>query len=100
MRSNVPVAAALGRKVQRDNPSLPWHPITALWRAGISLSYHTDNTLMSRISHNSEAAALLAHTPLTEADLLQMALAAARASFLPDAQRVPVIEKLQAATAA
>ena len=80
--------------------SIAAHPITALWRAGISLSYHTDNTLMSRISHNSEAASLLAHTPLTEVDLLQMALAAARASFLPEAQRAPVIEKLQAATAA
>ena len=63
--------------------SVASHPITALWRAGVSLSYHTDNRLMSSISLAEEAAALLAHTPLTETDLLQMALQAAGHSFLP-----------------
>jgi len=62
--------------------SVAEHPITALWRAGVSLSYHTDNRLMSCITHASEAAALLRETPLTEADLLAMAVLAARASFL------------------
>ncbi|GAP38635.1 adenosine deaminase family protein [Piscinibacter sakaiensis] len=68
-------------------PSIAEHPITALWRAGLSLSYHTDNRLISCIDQAGEAAALLAHTPLTEADLLAMAVQAARASFLPVAQR-------------
>jgi adenosine deaminase len=68
-------------------PSLAEHPITALWRAGISLSYHTDNRLMSRISHSAEAASLLARTALTETDLLAMALEAAQHSFLPQAAR-------------
>jgi adenosine deaminase len=67
--------------------SVAAHPITALWQAGVSLSYHTDNRLMSCISLASEAAALLEQTPLTEADLLQMALQAARHSFLPAAAR-------------
>lgn len=67
--------------------SLASHPITALWQAGVSLSYHTDNRLMSCISHSEEAAALLQHTPLQEADLLAMASEAARHSFLPAAQR-------------
>ena len=62
--------------------SLSTHPITALWRAGVSLSYHTDNRLMSCISQSGEAAALLAQTPLVEADLLAMTVQAARASFL------------------
>jgi len=62
--------------------SLAEHPITPLWRAGVSLSYHTDNRLMSRISHSSEALALLQHTPLTSVDLLQMGLQAAEHSFL------------------
>jgi adenosine deaminase len=64
--------------------SIASHPITALWQAGVSLSYHTDNTLMSRITHSHEARVLLAHTPLTEHDLRRMALAAAQASFLPE----------------
>ncbi|MEO5734972.1 MAG: hypothetical protein ABIN96_06960, partial [Rubrivivax sp.] len=54
--------------------SLAAHPIVPLWRAGISLSYHTDNRLMSCISHSDEAANLLSQTPLTEADLLAMTL--------------------------
>ncbi len=62
--------------------SVASHPITALWRAGVSLSYHTDNRLMSCIDPSGEALALLRDTPLAEADLLAMALLAARASFL------------------
>ena len=53
--------------------SIATHPITALWRAGLSLSYHTDNRLMSCITHSGEAAELLRHTPLKRADLLAMA---------------------------
>ena len=67
--------------------SIASHPITALWQAGISLSYHTDNTLMSCITQAEEATALLLHTPLTDADLVQMALQAARHSFLPASAR-------------
>ena len=67
--------------------SVATHPITALWRAGVSLSYHTDNRLMSCITQVGEAAALLRYTTLTEADLLAMALQAARASFLDASAR-------------
>jgi len=62
--------------------SIVTHPITALWRAGISLSFHTDNRLMSRITHSGEALALLRHTPLKPGDLVAMGLEAARHSFL------------------
>ncbi len=65
--------------------SVAEHPITELWRAGISLSYHTDNRLMSCISLSDEAATLLAQTALSEEDLLAMAAEAARHSFLPQA---------------
>ena len=67
--------------------SIASHPITELWRAGVSLSYHTDNRLISCITQSDEAAALLEHTALTEADLLAMATQAAQHSFMPDAQR-------------
>ncbi len=63
--------------------SVAQHPITALWRAGVSLSYHTDNRLMSCITQAEEAGALLRETPLVEADLLAMARQAAQHSFLP-----------------
>lgn len=76
--------------------SIATHPITALWRAGVSLSYHTDNRLMSCTDPAREAAALLAETPLTEADLLAMALEAARHSFLPAAERKRAEAAIQA----
>jgi adenosine deaminase len=76
--------------------SLAAHPITALWLAGVSLSYHTDNRLMSCITHSSEAATLLRETSLSTDDLLAMAGEAARHSFLPPAER----ERAQAQIAA
>ena len=76
--------------------SVATHPITELWLAGVSLSYHTDNRLMSCISLAGEAAALLEHTPLEEADLLAMAAQAARHSFLPQAQREQALQAIQA----
>ena len=63
--------------------SLATHPITPLWRAGLSLSFHTDNTLMSSITLAGEAHDLLQQTPLTLEDLVQMQLQAAAASFGP-----------------
>ena len=77
--------------------SIATHPITALWRAGLSLSYHTDNRLMSCITHSGEAAELLRHTPLKRADLLAMARQAAVHSFLPEAARSAALAKINAA---
>ncbi len=76
--------------------SVASHPITDLWRAGVSLSYHTDNRLMSCITHSGEAAALLSETSLSEADLLAMAAEAARHSFLPQAQRDAALKAILA----
>lgn len=76
--------------------SVATHPITALWHAGVSLSYHTDNRLMSCITHSGEAAALLSETDLTEADLLAMARQAALHSFLPQAARQEALARLDA----
>jgi adenosine deaminase len=77
--------------------SIASHPITALWRAGVSLSYHTDNRLMSCISLAEEAAQLLELTPLMPADLLAMARQAARHSFLPAAARQAALTAIDAA---
>jgi adenosine deaminase len=76
--------------------SLAAHPVTALWRAGLSLSVHTDNMLMSRISLTGEVQALLQATPLTATDLLQMQLQAAAASFLPGPVRAQACERILA----
>ena len=76
--------------------SVAAHPITELWRAGVSLSYHTDNRLMSCITHSFEAAELLRHTSLTAADLLAMARQAAAHSFLPAAAREAALREIDA----
>ncbi len=66
--------------------SLALHPIHALWRAGVSLSFHTDNRLMSRVAHSTEAAQLVA-AGFAWSELVQMGLDAAAASFLDESAR-------------
>ena len=62
--------------------SLAVHPVAALWRAGISLSVHTDNRLMSVITPSSEVASVVRECGLGIDDLARMTLAAAGHSFL------------------
>jgi len=76
--------------------SIATHPIGVLWRAGVSLSFHTDNRLMSRTSASREAALLVAQAGLDWADLQRMSLLAARASFLPEAVRQAAAASVQA----
>ena len=63
--------------------SLATHPIRALARAGVSLSFHTDNRLMSCTTMSAEAQGLVEHAGFTWPELQRMGLAAAEASFLP-----------------
>jgi adenosine deaminase len=67
--------------------SVAEHPIVPLWRAGVSLSFHTDNRLMSCITHSGEALALVQEAGLGFDDLAAMQLEAAQASFLGAAAR-------------
>jgi adenosine deaminase len=77
-------------------PSIAQHPITALWQAGLSLGWNTDNTLMSRTSQTEEAAQLLLHTPLTAQDLLRMSRLAAQASFLGETAKALALRQIDA----
>ena len=75
--------------------SIAAHPIRALWQAGVSLSYHPDNRLISRTSCSREAALLMSQAGFTPDDLTQMARLAVRASFLPEADKACALEKLE-----
>ena len=75
--------------------SIASHPITSMWRAGLSLGFNTDNRQMSRISASSEASALLEQTTLGIGDLVAMALEAAHHSFLPQAQRTQAAQAVR-----
>jgi len=72
------------------------HPIRALWDAGVSLSFHTDNRLISRLTHSLEAARLVAEAGFGWADLRRMGELATRASFLGQAHRDGAQRALQA----
>jgi adenosine deaminase len=72
------------------------HPIRALWEAGVSLSFHTDNRLISRLTHSVEAARLVCEAGFTWEDLRRMGALAARASFLDEPARLRACAALQA----
>ena len=77
--SNVHTGAAQSRAA---------HPIRALWDAGIELSIHTDNRLLSGVSASSEAASLVREGRFDWTELARMNWRAARASFLPEVWRL------------
>lgn len=81
-------------------PSLAAHPIGALWRAGVDLSYHTDNRLMSMVSLADEAENLVREAGMSLADLLRMARGAAAHSFLSPAARTRARARIDAWAAA
>ena len=85
--SNVHTGAATG---------LATHPIVALWRAGVSVSFHTDNRLMSCITHSGEAVRLVREAGFTEGDLLRMGLDAASHAFADDAARAAAADAIKA----
>lgn len=67
--------------------SIASHPIRPLWDAGLSLSFHPDNRLISGVSMASEALELRRALGFGWDELRRMGLAAADASFLPEAAK-------------
>ncbi|KXS19139.1 adenosine deaminase [Gonapodya prolifera JEL478] len=75
--------------------SVAGHPVVELWRAGVSVSFHTDNRLMSGVTHSGEALALMMDAGLSEEDLVRMSMEAARHSFLAEEVRSAAVEKIR-----
>ncbi len=63
--------------------SIAAHPIRALWDHGVSLSFQTDNHLISCTNLNLEGQALVDEAGFSLADLLTMQKMALDASFMP-----------------
>jgi adenosine deaminase len=76
--------------------SVATHPIRRLWDAGLPVSFHPDNRLMSCVSMSEEAANLHRELGFSWDDLRRMGLAAADASFMPEAAKAQARAKLQA----
>ena len=68
--------------------SISEHPIRQLWDAGVSLSFQTDNRLISCTTMVEEGAALMRHAGFTLDDLARMQALAIEASFLPESARL------------
>ena len=66
-----------------------------LWRAGVSLSFDTDNRLISCITHTGEAVRLVRELGLTPAELGEMMALAAQHSFMPSAPREYALEQIR-----
>jgi adenosine deaminase len=59
------------------------HPLRAMAGAGLQVSVHTDNRLVSSITHSQELASAHQHAGWTPADMARSQRAAAAASFMP-----------------
>ncbi len=70
------------------------HPLPAMWAAGLELSIHTDNRLISGITHSQELANVHHALGWPLAAIAPSMLAAATASFLPIAARQAAIERV------
>ena len=76
--------------------SIVEHPIRRLWAAGVSLSFHTDNRLISCTSLVREARLLVEQAGFTLADLGRMQQQALQASFLEEPVRTQGLAALSA----
>jgi adenosine deaminase len=78
--------------------SIASHPIRDMIEAGLSVSCSTDNRLMSGVTLSGELAAIHDETGVSHAQIMAMMDSAARASFLPRAERDAALAALAAAS--
>lgn len=74
--------------------SLAAHPLPAMLAAGLEVSVHTDNRLMSGVTHSQELANVYHALGWSLADTARSMRSAANASFLPLAVRQAALEKI------
>ena len=70
------------------------HPMKSMLAAGLSLSVHTDNRLISGVTHSGELAAVHRALGWQVADIQASMQCAARASFMPQAVVQRVLQQL------
>jgi adenosine deaminase len=72
------------------------HPLPAMWAAGLALSIHTDNRLISGVTHSQELATVHHTLGWPLAAIAPSMLGAASASFLPAGARQAAVQKIRA----
>ena len=81
-------------------PSLDRHPLRQYFDAGLQVSLNTDNRLMSGTDLVTEYGLAAKHLGFTLAELAQVARTSFTNAFLPDAERVALLAKVDAELAA
>jgi adenosine deaminase len=76
--------------------NLASHPVRAMWTAGLELSIHTDNRLISGVTHSQELANVHHALGWPLADIGPSMASAARASFLPQAAIAQALVQINA----
>ncbi len=71
------------------------HPLPAMWAAGLELSIHTDNRLISGVSHSQELANVHHALGWPLAAIAASMCSAAHASFLPVAARENAVVRIR-----
>lgn len=72
------------------------HPLPAMLAAGLDVSVHTDNRLMSAVTHSQELANVHHALGWSMADTARSMQSAAQASFLPQAARAAALAHITA----
>ncbi len=80
----------------RTQPSYEAHPAKNLLDMGVNVTINTDNPVLACITLDDEYDHCLQEMGFTEDDLLRMNVLAVRASFLPEEEKQPILERLAA----
>jgi adenosine deaminase len=76
--------------------TLASHPVRAMWAAGLDLSIHTDNRLISGVTHSQELANVHHALGWPVAGIAPSMASAASASFLPEAAKSLALAQISA----
>ncbi len=81
-------------------PTIEAHPLRRLYDAGISITLNTDDPTFFKTTLNDEYRLAAQVFGFDAGELAQLALNAARAAFLPEAERVALLERVETELAA
>lgn len=71
------------------------HPLADLYRRGVSTTINTDDPLVSNITLTDEIVRAVEYLSLSVVDVKQLMLNAARAAFLPAAERAALVQQFE-----
>lgn len=80
----------------QTQPSYALHPAKKLFDAGVRVTINTDNMVLADVDLDQEYAHCVDEMGFTMEDLVQMNIYSAEASFMPEAEKTALVERLKA----